>query len=100
MGVQVRLGIVKMDGVTRVVCSLIQPCYFSYLRWLFVRTWKKDAAETLSERLRLEPWLIIVCMGSIVMQNVSAALLAGLSCMYQDIPAFTLGGCDHGFWTQ
>jgi len=103
--VQVRLGIVKMTGLTRQVCSSIQPLYFSASRFLMSRQWKRsvtsrDVADQDILPDNQEPRLVITCMGLIISQNVSAVILPALTCMFQDISLFSLGTCEEGFWMQ
>ena len=42
----------------------------------------------------------MMCMASIVTQNVSAVVMSGLACMFKDMPLFAVGQCKEHVMVQ
>lgn len=100
--VQVRLGIVQMSGLTRIVCALVQPLYFSMMRsfnhrqWNIAKAKRGDDAEGTKDDSRL----VLACVATMLTQNISAAMCAGAACLLEDLPMFQAGTCEYGLGMQ
>lgn len=101
--VQVRLGLVKMTGAVRLICSLVHPFCFSGVRSLMMRQWNRMSKmdhEANSIARKNEPLFVLSIMGIIIVQNVSAVLLPAMACQYKDMP-LSLGTCgEYGLVQQ
>jgi len=100
--VQVRLGLVQMSGLTRIVCALVQPCYFSLMRSFNHRQWKiaKEKRGDEGEASKDDARLVVACVATMVTQNISAAMCAGASCLLEGKPMFQAGTCEYGLGGQ
>lgn len=99
--VQVRLGIVQMEGLLRLFCSGLQPLAFTFIRYRIVTWWRSVSEDPAKSPYHQErPRLVIACVISMLTQNVSAALVSGTACIFKDVQGVNMGSCSHGFWMQ
>lgn len=100
--VQVRLGLVQMEGFQRLLCSFVQPLMFTILRFRITRWWKKFGRNTdADERVLMEkPRVVILCVMSMMTQNINAALVSGVACIFKGVDGMQLGVCENPMFLQ
>jgi hypothetical protein len=125
---QIRMGLVQFEGMSRTICSLIHPLVMTLIRFKnfikFKRTFMKlresnkqwmkligdglqpgdpQHDEVIARHTRLNAAVnryVLFIMSSMMTQNIAGCILTGMACIFQGNSKLSVGNCPEGFWVQ